>query len=65
MKTELKEKPFFFKNIKTYSAEEIMAAGGTTAFAKQTKYDSKELYHLDGKPISNDDFNKAIKLITK
>ena len=65
MKTAIREKPYFFKKIKTYTAEEILAAGGTTAFAKQTGYDPKSLYHLEGEPLSDEDYKKAIKMLRK
>ena len=67
MKTTIKtkEKPHFFPKFKSYSAEEILAAGGTTAFAKLTGYDPKRLYHLKGEPLSEEDYQKAIKMLTK
>lgn len=65
MRAATKEKPYFFKKIKTYTAEEILAAGGTTAFAKQTGYNPKELYHLDGEPLPDEDYKKAIKMLRK
>ncbi len=65
MRTAIVEKPYFFKKFKTYSAEEILAAGGTTAFSKLTGYDPKKLYHLEGTPLSDEDFEKATKMLTK
>ena len=59
------EKPYFFKKFKTYDAEEILATGGTTAFGKLTNYDPKKLYHLKGKPLSEEDYQKALKMLTK
>ena len=59
------EEPYFFKKFKTYTAEEILAAGGTTAFSVQTDYDPKRFYHLKGAPLSNEDFEKASKMLTK
>ncbi|MFM9837908.1 MAG: hypothetical protein ACKVOQ_06565 [Cyclobacteriaceae bacterium] len=64
-KTAPKEKPYFFPKFKSYTAEEILAAGGTTAFAKLTGYDPKRLYRLKGKPLSDEDYRKAIKMLTK
>ncbi len=64
-KTTSKEKPYFFPKFKSYTAEEILAAGGTTAFAKLTGYDPKRLYRLKGKPLSDEDYRKAIKMLTK
>ncbi len=65
MKNIIVEKPHFFKKFKTYTAEEILAAGGTTAFSKLTGYDLKKLYHLQGEPLSNADYQKAINTLTK
>ncbi len=65
MKTVIVEKPYFFKKFKTYTAEEILAAGGTTAFSKLTGYDPKKLYHLQGTPLSDADYQKAINTLTK
>lgn len=65
MRTATIEKPYFFKKFKTYTAEEILAAGGTTAFSKLTGYDPKKFYHLKGTPLSDEDFEKASKMLTK
>jgi hypothetical protein len=65
MKTAITEKPYFFKKFKTYTAEEILSAGGTTAFSKLTGYDAKKLYHLQGEPLSDKDYQIAIKMLTK
>jgi hypothetical protein len=59
------ESPYFFKKIKTYTAEEILAAGGTTAFGKLTGYDPKKLYQIKGESITDEEFEKAIKMLTK
>lgn len=59
------EKPYVMSGLKTYSAEEILRAGGTTAFAKLTGYDPKKLYHLKGEPLSDEEFEKALKMLTK
>ncbi len=64
-KTISKEKPYFFPKFKSYDPEEILAAGGTTAFAKLTGYDPKKFYHLKGEPLSDEDYQKAIKMLTK
>jgi hypothetical protein len=42
-----------------------LSAVGTTAFAKLTSYDPKRLYHLKGEPLSEEDYQKAIKMLTK
>lgn len=65
MKAVAKEKPYFLKKVKTYSAEEILAAGGTSSFAKLTGYNPKSLHHLEGEPLSDEDFKKAIKMLRK
>lgn len=65
MRTVTVEKPYFFKKFKTYTAEEILAAGGTTAFSKLTGYDPKKFYHLQGTPLSDEDFENATKMLTK
>lgn len=66
MKTKTKE-PFEFviPKFKTYSAEEIIRAGGTTAFAKLTGYDPKKMYHLKGEPLTEEEYQKALKMLTK
>ena len=50
-----------FKKFKTYSAAEIIAAGGTTAFGKLTGFDYKKLYNIDGEAISDVDLRIALK----
>lgn len=50
-----------FKKFKTYSAAEIIAAGGTTAFGKLTKFDPKKLYNLGGEPLTDEDVEAALK----
>ena len=65
MKTKPDSRLYFFKKFKTYSAEEILAAGGTEVFAKKIGHDPKKLHHLKGKPLSEKDFQKAIKMLTK
>lgn len=64
-KTIAKEKPYFFPKFKSYDPEEILAAGGATAFGKLKGYDPKKLYHLKEKPLSDEDYQKAIKMLTK
>lgn len=64
-KTPPKEKPYVMSRLKTYSAEEILRAGGTTAFAKLTGYDPKKLYHLKGEPLTEEEYQKALKMLTK
>ena len=50
----------FFKKFKTYSAEEIIAAGGATAFAKLTGHDPKKLYNLGGEPITDEELEAGL-----
>lgn len=64
-KTISTERPYFFKKIRTYTSEQILAAGGTTAFGKLTGYDPKKLYEIKGKPLTDKEFEKAIKMLTK
>jgi hypothetical protein len=54
-------RPPLFKKFKTYSAAEIIAAGGTTAFARMTGHDPKKLYNLPGEPLSEEEFEAALK----
>ena len=64
-KTTEKESTYFFKKFRTYDVEDILAAGGTTALGKQTGYDPKKLYHLKGQTLSEEDYQKALKMLTK
>ncbi len=61
MKVAAKMNRPFFKKFKTYSAAEIIAAGGTTAFGKLTGFDPKKLYHLEGEPLTDEDLQNALK----
>jgi hypothetical protein len=63
-KEENKSTPFLFKKLKTYKPEEILAAGGPEAFAKLTNYDPKALYHFEGERLSEDDYLKAVALLS-
>ena len=65
LKVKDEEHPYFFKKFKTYNAEDILAAGGTTAFGKITGYDAKKLYHLEGETLPEKEYQKAIKMLTK
>ena len=56
-----KNKQPLFKKFKTYSAAEIIAAGGTTAFARLTGHDPKRLYNLGGEPLTEEDLQAALK----
>jgi hypothetical protein len=59
------KQPYFLKLPKTYTAEEIIAAGGTTAFGKQTGYDPKKFYDLKGEGLSNEEIEQALKMLLK
>jgi hypothetical protein len=56
-----KNKQPFFKKFKTYSAAEIIAAGGATAFGKLTGFDYRKLYNLGGEPLTDEDLQAALK----
>ena len=61
MKTIIKDQIPLFKKFKSYSAAEIIAAGGTTEFARLTGHNPKRLYHLVGEHITDEDLQKALK----
>ena len=62
MKTPLKNTSIQrFKKFKTYSAAEIIAVGGTAAFARLTGHDPKKVFQLKGEPISDLEFEAALK----
>jgi hypothetical protein len=61
MRTAVKKERFLFKKFKTYSASEVIAAGGATEFAKLTGHDPKKLYHLGGEHINDEDLINALK----
>ncbi|GAB2585334.1 hypothetical protein [Spirosoma areae] len=58
---ELKGRPPLFKKFKTYSAAEIIAAGGATEFSKLTGHDPKRMYNLGGEALSEEEFEAALK----
>ncbi len=61
MKTATKNTDLpFFKKFKTYSAAEIIAAGGTTAFARLTGHNPKKAFKLKGEPLSEEQFEAAL-----
>jgi hypothetical protein len=61
MNTATKIRSPLFKKFKTYSAAEIIAAGGTTAFGELTGFDPKKLYHLTGEPLTDEQLEAALK----
>jgi hypothetical protein len=50
----------FFKKFKTYSASEVIAAGGASEFARLRGHNPKRLYKLKGEHLSEEDFNNAL-----
>ncbi|HAK75835.1 MAG TPA: hypothetical protein DCR35_05850 [Runella sp.] len=65
MKTKTGSKVYFLKTPRTYSAEEIIAGGGTTNFGRQTGYNPKKLYEIKGKGLSEDEVSQALKMLSK
>ena len=63
--SETSEKPYFFKRLKTYTAEEIIAAGGATAFGNVSRYDREALTHLDGEPLTQEEYQQALDRLSK
>ena len=61
MKAIIKDESPLFKKFKSYSAAEIIAAGGTTEFGKLTGFDPKKLYHLEGEAITDKELQEALK----
>jgi hypothetical protein len=61
MRAIIKNERPLFKKFKSYSAAEIIAAGGTTEFARLTGHDPKRLYHLGGEHITDEDLKNALK----
>ncbi|MEY4539768.1 MAG: hypothetical protein RLZZ306_1525 [Bacteroidota bacterium] len=58
--------PYIFKKIKTYSAEEILKAGGTTEFGKKTGYNSEMLKNIPIESIlTEEEYQEALKKLTK
>lgn len=50
----------FLKNL-SHTPAEIMAAGGTTQFARLTGHDAKRMYHLEGESLTDEELQKALK----
>jgi hypothetical protein len=57
---EAHNEQIFFKKFKTYSASEVIAAGGSSEFARLTGHNPKKLYKLKGEYLSEEDFNNAL-----
>ena len=56
----------FFKKVKTYSAEEIIKAGGTTEFGKRTGYNPDKLKNIPvGEVLTDREYNEALQSLTK
>ncbi len=49
-----------FKKFKTYSAAEVLATGGATAFGKATGFDAQKLYYLPGEALTDDELSAAL-----
>jgi hypothetical protein len=66
MRTVVQKNTIFFKKVKTYSAEEIIKAGGTTAFGKQTGYNHDKLKNIPvGEILTDKEYHEALKSLTK
>ena len=65
MKAKVVEKPYLFKKFKSYKAEEILAVGGATAFGKLIGSNHQKLFQIKGEELSEDDVNKALKMLSK
>jgi hypothetical protein len=66
MRTVVQKNTIFFKKVKTYSAEEIIKAGGTTAFGKQTGYNPDKLKNIPiGEVLTDKEYNEALQSLTK
>lgn len=59
------EKPYIISGFRTFDAEEVLRAGGSTKFSSLMGFDSKKLSKLDGSPISEADYRNALSLLTK
>ena len=66
MRTDIKENTIFFKKVKTYSAEEVIKAGGTTKFGKLTGYDAEKLKNIPvGEVLTDKEYHEALQSLTK
>jgi hypothetical protein len=62
----IENNPIFFRKVKTYSAEEIIKAGGTTEFGKRTGYDAEKLKDIPvGEILTDKEYQEALKSLTK
>jgi hypothetical protein len=59
------EKPYIFNGFRTFDAEEVLKAGGSTKFSNLMGFDPKKLSKLDGSPISELDYQNALSLLSK
>lgn len=64
-KPQTPDQPYIFKKIRMYTAEEIIAAGGPTPFGKVSHYDPQALHQLSGEPLTEEDYQRAMNLLTK
>lgn len=66
MRTVVQKNTIFFKKVKTYSAEEIIKAGGTTEFGKLTGYNLDKLKHIPvGEVLTDKEYYEALNSLTK
>jgi hypothetical protein len=66
MRAVVQKNTIFFKKIKTYSAEEIIKAGGTTEFGKRTGYNPDKLKSIPvGEVLTEKEYQEALKSLTK
>ena len=66
MRTDIKENTIFFKKVKTYSAEEVIKAGGTTEFGKLTGYNVEKLKNIPvGEVLTDKEYHEALQSLTK
>jgi hypothetical protein len=66
MRAITQKNTIFFKKIKTYSAEEIIKAGGTTEFGKRTGYNPEKLKNIPiGEILTDKEYHDALKSLTK
>jgi hypothetical protein len=62
----IENNPIYFRKVKTYSAEEVMKAGGTTKFGKLTGYDTEKLKDIPvGEILTDEEYHEALKSLTK
>ncbi len=58
-------KPYVFKNLKTVSAGEILAAGGITAWIEKTGYDSSKIRMGGTLDLTDAEFEEALRMLKR